>query len=314
MRRRAKRSAIGIDVDSLRFYHEIHGLPPRADDLADPIYTVALGRFFELLDRARVPATVFAIGADAPRHADAFAPLAATGSELASHSFAHDYRLIRRSAREIEDDLAEAHLELSRLSGRPVTGFRAPGYNTSPALLQAALRLGYRYDSSMLPSPPYFAARAAAIALYGARGHPSRSLAGEPRAFLGPLHPYRTHADQPWRPSPDGALVELPMTCEPLTRAPIIGTTWALAGDVGRRVMLESALGLLEVINFELHAIDLLDHTDAGIDPALAAAQRDLSVPVREKMRAFEALFARLRSETEVTTLDALARAWSSAS
>lgn len=306
MRSRARFSAVTIDVDSLRLYREIHGLPPAAPGADDPIYTLALARFFELVTEAKTPPTLFLVGADAPRFASAFAPLVEARGELASHSFAHDYHLSRRSDAEIRADLEAAHAALAPLAPTgTISGFRAPGYNTSGALLRAVRDLGYRYDSSLLPSPLYFAARAAAIGAYAVLQRPSRSLVGDLRAFAGSLAPRAIEPERPWAAVPfaPGRLVELPMACEPLTRAPLIGTSWALAGPALRRAMLTSALARLDVVNFEMHAIDLLDASDPGVPPELARAQRDLAVPVADKREAFRALFHTLAGETEALTL-----------
>jgi hypothetical protein len=293
----ARSSAITIDVDSLRFYREIHGLPPAPIE-DDPIYTVAMPRFWELIDEMRRPPTLFLIGEDAPRHPAAFEAAKAVGAEIGNHSFAHDYRLTTRSSADIRADLSRAHEALLPLSpDARITGFRAPGYNVSPALLAVVKELGYRYDSSLLPSPLYFGLRAAAIAMYRVLGRPSRSLTGELRAFSGTQAPHPIDAD----------LIELPITCEPLTRAPLFGTSWVVASDRLRRFMLNSALKRLDLINFEMHGIDLLDSTDRGVPPELAASQRDLKVPVREKMRAFRQLFRELAEHTDVRTLGTLA-------
>jgi peptidoglycan-N-acetylglucosamine deacetylase len=291
------RSAITIDVDSLRFYREIHGLPPRDED-EDPIYTVAMPRFWELISKARVPATVFLIGADAPRYRSAFQGAALTGSEIASHSYAHDYRLTKRAPDAIAEDLARADEVLRPLSpSGSIAGFRAPGYNTSDAMTRAAAHLGYRYESSLLPSPLYFGLRALAIGAYALRRRPSRSLVGDFSAYRGTFEPHRK-----------GEILEIPIACEPITRVPIFGTSWVLAPPAMRRLSLRSALRRLPLFNFEMHAIDLLDATDVGIERELARAQRDLRVPVREKMRAFTDLFFALEAATEPTTLEAIAR------
>lgn len=305
------RTSITIDVDSLAFYHQIHGLsaPPLEDD---PIYRVALPRFFELLDAARAPATLFLVAKDAAPHAAAFAPVARTGCEVASHSFHHDYRLSQAPAAEIAADLRAADEALRPLNqGRPLEGFRAPGYNLSPAVLEAALALGYRYDSSLLPAPAYFAARAAAIGLYRLRGRSSRSLVGRFAQFAGPTEPYRMRPESPWTPAADGPLVELPMAVEPTTRTPLIGTALASFPAAVWDRLLERALGRLSFFNFEMHALDLLDETDHAALAPLAAHQRDLRVPVRTKLGRFATLFGRLRDAGELRPLADHARALS---
>jgi peptidoglycan-N-acetylglucosamine deacetylase len=288
-----KRAAITIDVDSLRCYREIHGLPP-SSSVNDPVYTVALARFFELLEEIKAPATLFLIGADAPLYVSSFAPARALGCEIASHSYAHDYRLTSLPRDALRDDLVRAHDALSIFG--EISGFRAPGYNTTPALFEVLTDLRYSYDSSRLPSPLYFLARAAAIRAYSVLRRPSRSLTGSFEAFAGSLAPHRV----------DGML-ELPMACEPLTRVPFFGTSLTALPARARSLLISRAVRTLPYVNFEMHAIDLLDASET--DPDLAAAQRDLRIPVREKMRAFRELFRVFRSETEVSTLRDIARA-----
>jgi peptidoglycan/xylan/chitin deacetylase (PgdA/CDA1 family) len=294
-------AAITIDVDSLRFYREIHGLPP-LEPREDPIYRTALPRFFALLEEARVPATLFLIGEDAALHLDAFAPARPLGCEIASHTYAHDYRITARSKVEIDRDLARAEQALSPLADR-IEGFRAPGYNVSPALLECVVARGYAYDSSLLPAPAYWAGRALAIARYAAGRRPSRSLIGDARAFAGPVEPYRTTPSRPWRKSERGALLEIPVACEPTTRIPLLGTWWTMMPEGAREKLLARAIRKLPCINFEMHPIDLLDRSDPGVPSDLAAAQPDLRVRAEEKRRAFRNLFRRLRAETDVMTL-----------
>ncbi len=303
-----RQAAITIDVDSLACYRQIHGLPPDPS-ASDPIYTHALPRFFALLAERKLPATLFLIGQDAPRWASVFEPIRALGCEVASHSFAHDYRLSQKSASEIESDLAQAEVALSPLApNQRISGFRAPGYNVSPALLKAVQARGY-YDSSLLPAPLYFGARAGAIGLYALRGRPSRSLPGDPRAFLGPLSPYRTDPAHPWRPG--GTLLELPMACAPYSRLPLIGTSLILWPRWLRQQLLQQSIRALDSFIFEMHGLDLLDPSDPGVPQALLAAQPDLRQPAERKMSVFRELFGQLTDAYEVTTLAAMASRWS---
>jgi len=299
------KAAITLDVDSLRLYHDIHGLSGPAPG-ADPVYTHAMPRFWDALGHD--PATLFLIGADAPAYPRAFAPVAETGSEIASHSFSHDYRLSQRDAEAIATDLEQAEAALTPLAGgsRPV-GFRAPGYNVSPRLLQILLDRGYRYDSSLLPAPAYFGARAAALAWYRLRGRASRSLRGDPRAFAGPRAPYRTEPARYWRSMPAGRLREIPMAVEPTTRLPLIGTSWVLWPEALRNRLLDRALATGTPFVFELHAIDFLDPGDPGVDPHLCRHQPDLRRRADAKQKALRDLFRRLAAQTDRVTLKELA-------
>lgn len=289
--------AITIDVDSLRFYRMIHGLPGELPIAEDPIYQTAMPRFFELISELGIRATLFLVGQDAAQ-APALGPsVRATGCEVASHSFAHDYGLSRRGAAEIAADLSAAEQALAPLSDQPIAGFRAPGYNVTPALLSAVQDRGYTYDSSLLPAPSYFLARGAAIGLHQLRGRSSSSLVGTLRQFAGPLDPYRTTAQTPWRPEETGALVEIPMVCDPWLRVPLIGTALNVLPTAVFGAGLRWAERKLSCINFEMHAIDLLDATDHPALADLAQFQRDLRVPAREKLARLRGLCARLSGQ-----------------
>ena len=308
-------AAITIDVDSLRFYRSIHGhgaaATSTAEELDDapfePIYDIAVPRFFDLLAELDIAATFFLVGQDAARYDRAFRTIRAQRCEVASHSHRHDYRLSRADPAVIDEDLAQAESALAPFAedGR-VVGFRAPGYNVSPALLEIVVRRGYLYDSSLLPAPAYWAARATAIGRYALTGRSSASVIGHVKQFMGPIGPYRMRPAAPWRPTEFG-LIELPMAVHPGTRLPLIGTSWVLLPEGLRHAWLESALRRLSVFTFEMHAIDLLDASDPGIPGFLAAAQPDLRVPYRLKREAFRALFRRLADDRPVRTLRAIA-------
>ncbi|MEM9114334.1 MAG: polysaccharide deacetylase family protein [Myxococcota bacterium] len=295
-------AAISIDVDSIRHYHSIHGLEPGPPEEADPIYATALPRFWELLDGR--PATLFLIGADAPRYAAAFEPASRTGCEIASHSQAHDYRLTRLSKDAMHEDLAAAEAALLPLAGgqKPV-GFRAPGYNQSPELLEVLVERGYVYDSSLLPAPAYFGARAVAIGAYSLRGTPSSSLLGRARAFSGPLSPYRTLPHAYWNADEAGTIWELPIGVEPRSRWPLIGTTWVGTPGPLRRSALRALTRRSLPFVFEMHAIDLLDAKDEGVPAELTARQPDLRISVKDKMRRLRELFEALSQDWELTVL-----------
>src|SRR5439155_8682291 len=79
-------------------------------------------------------------------------------------------------------------------------------------LLETLSELGNAYDSSLLPSPPYYAAKAAAIGALKLLGHESRSILGDVRQLAGPRGPHRRR------------VVELPISVLPGLRVPFYGT------------------------------------------------------------------------------------------
>src|SRR5687768_2747881 len=117
--------------------------------------------------------------------------LAEAGDELANHSYSHPYDLARLAPATIDDEIASCDRvlrdiltptsqtnpasrspDLVQIGKHPDArddkphalpaprGFRAPGYDVAPAMLDTLARLGYRYDSSIFPAPGYYAAKA----------------------------------------------------------------------------------------------------------------------------------------------------------
>lgn len=292
-------AALTIDVDSIGCYRAIHGQGgPVVSAVADPIYRHALPRLMELLDGR--PATLFLIGQDADTHRSALQSVMRPGLELASHSYRHDYRLTRKPAAQIDADLAAAETAIAAVAGLPPVGFRAPGYNVNATLLRVLAERGYLYDSSLLPAPAYFWARAAVRSWYDLRGRSSQSLIGDPRAFFGPLQSYRTTFVRYWEPHPAGRLLEWPIGVEPSTRLPIIGTSWVLAPDPVRKALLTRLDRCPEFV-FEMHAIDVLDPSEAPAE--LVAHQPDLRISARTKVARLRELFDRLAGGFALRTL-----------
>ncbi len=297
-------ASISVDLDSLPHYCRIHGLDEAAlDERARALVSsTAIPRFLELFSSVGTSATFFVIGSDLTDAGLAAALKASHGQgvELASHSFSHDYALSRRSRVEIEADLRRAHRALLEATGVEAVGFRAPGYTLSPAMLEAVQALGYRYDSSTFPAAPYWLAKAAVMATLAAMGRPSRALLDSPQVLLAPRVAYRPSLEHPYRRG-GAALVELPMSVSPLTRLPFIGTfatsmPWPLVEATFRRLRHDAH------VNFELHAIDVLDASD-GVPAWLWRQQRDVAVPVSVKLKRLKTLFTWLGEDRERVTL-----------
>jgi peptidoglycan/xylan/chitin deacetylase (PgdA/CDA1 family) len=227
---------------------------------------VAVQRFCELFEALGVRATFFVIGRDAGIAPARLRAAAGAGHEIASHSYAHDYALSRRTREEIAQDLALAERAIEDACGSRPRGFRAPGYTLSPELLDAVRERAYVYDSSLLPSPPYYAAKAAALAVYALRGRRSQSILGGLRQLFAPRGPHRRRGVR-----------ELPVATLPGLRVPVIGTTVLPFPWLARRAFAGGHL------NLELHGIDALDATD--VPQEIAAAQPGLRMRAAEKLR-----------------------------
>ena len=138
---------------------------------------------------------------------------------------------------------------------------------------------GYAYDSSLLPSPIYYAAKAGALGLYAVLGRKSHSILGAPAQLFAPRGPHRR-----------AGVRELPVATLAVSRVPVIGTTvlavpWlARGGFAGGH------------FNLELHGIDVLDASD--VPAPIARAQPGLRTPAAEKVRRLRAILQALPGES----------------
>lgn len=288
-------AAINVDIDSLHLYYRIHGLDESA--ATNAVWERGVVRFAELFDALGVKATFFVVASDLERWPEAARiarQLVEAGHELGSHSLTHPYDLVRQHDRAISKELADSHAILSAVRGSPVAGFRAPGYTMTPHVLRMLGEHGYRYDSSIFPCPPYYLAKLAVLAKMAVTGRRSESIVGPPSVMWDDRLPSRKEG-----------LIELPVTVLPGVRFPVIGTSLLMLKHLGFRAI-RPLLRQVPFVNLELHGIDLCDLEADQIDKALLK-QPDLRVPLADKLALFRQVFAELRDDWGVDTLERLA-------
>lgn len=140
-------------------------------------------RVLDLFAEREVKATFFTLGWVAERQPALMRRIVAAGHELASHGWDHR-RVFTMGAPAFRADLRRARTALEQAAGFPVTGYRAPSFSIdarTPWAHAVLAEEGYRYSSSVAP---------VAHDHYGWRSSPRYA----------------------WRPLPDSALVELPVT------------------------------------------------------------------------------------------------------
>lgn len=311
------RCAISIDLDGVGCYYRIHGLGAHPPELEHVILERALPRAAKLFARRGIHVTWFVVGRDAdadaalpdraPRAANAqrLRALVEHGDELGNHSYSHPYELARLPPDIVDGEIAGCDRVLRAISGKSVRGFRAPGYDVSPAMLEALARRGYRYDSSVFPAPGYYAAKAAVMAALALAKRPSGAVLTDPRALTAPADPYRPAMDAPWRRG-QAPLVELPVAVTRWARLPAIGTSLIVAPEPVRR-RLVAAMARRAFFNFELHGIDFADAELDGIPGELVARQPDLRIPIAEKLARLEAILDQLERGWSLATLAEIA-------
>jgi peptidoglycan-N-acetylglucosamine deacetylase len=315
--RLGKRCAVSIDLDGIACYYRIHGLGTPPPELEHLIYERAVPRAAALFAARGLHVTWFVIGRDADReaplpdraaraaNAERLATLWRAGDELGNHSYSHPYELARMSARDIDDEICGGDRVVRSITGEPVRGFRAPGYDVSPVMLDVLARLGYRYDSSIFPAPGYYAAKAAVMAALAAAGRPSGAVLTNPRALVAPTNPYRPSMTAPWRRG-QAPMVELPVAVTPWTRVPAIGTS-LLVAPAWLRSRLVAAMAKRDFFNLELHGIDFADAEKDGIPGELVDRQPDLRIPVADKLERLDRVLDEVASRWNFATLGEVA-------
>ena len=219
------RASVSIDLDGLACYYRIHGLGDCPAGFDHTVMMRAVPRFAELFARRGIHATFFVVGQDAASHAPTRALLsdiARAGHELGNHSYSHHYDLARKNDAIVDDEIGRCDEVLRDLTGKATAGFRAPGYDVSPAMLDAMAARRYVYDSSIFPAPGYYAAKAVVMAGLAAMRRPSGAVMTNPRALIAPADPYRPSMTAPWQRG-QASMVELPIAVTPL-RLTMIGT------------------------------------------------------------------------------------------
>lgn len=303
---------VNVDIDAIGFYYGIHGLNSFSPTKPDPVWNQGIPRFLDLFRELGISATFFIVASDLVLRSEGGAvrelkelemrrelvhKMIAEGHEIASHSFGHDYALSHYPDEKIRADLERAQEVLTELTDCSMLGFRAPGYNLSPELINAIANSGAIYSSSRLPSPPYFIAKWLIMLKGILMGQPSQSIFGEMAAPFFSRQPYRHQ----------GGLLELPMSVIPLLRLPAIGTFFTLYGERGRSWLLPH-LANEYWLNLEFHGIDLVDALDAGVEQELLSRQPDLSTPTAQKRSLFSSWLRHLAETRTNLTLAEVAQ------
>jgi peptidoglycan/xylan/chitin deacetylase (PgdA/CDA1 family) len=287
-----KLASVNVDLDEIPNYFAIHGLEATGPGL-HAVYDKALARMVDWASAMKLPLTLFTIADDMrrPENRSIIADASRRGHEIASHTRDHRYDLVRLDRPAMIEQVEGAAATLAEVTGERPRGFRAPGYTFTDALARVLREVGHTYDSSVFGCPAYYAAKAAALTLYGLLGRTSRSILGEPEVLLAPRCPYRL--GEPYWRAGEG-LPELPIQVTPGIRMPIIGTNVTLWGERFARKA-AAACEHDPLFNFELHGIDFLD-ADDGLE-ALRPHQPDVRVPVAKKLEALSAIVDELKGQ-----------------
>ena len=268
--------SLSLDLDNLWSYLKTHG---EAGWDEYPSYLgIVVPRVLEFLAKRDLKITWFLVGHDAaePAHASILRSITDAGHEVGNHSYHHEPWLHLYSEAEIEDELKRTEEAIQTATGVRPTGFRGPGFSHSPTLLNVLARRGYSYDCSTFPT--FLGPLARLYYLATAKGLSAEERAKRKKLFgrftdgFGPLKPFE------WK-TPNGPLLEIPVTTMPLFKVPIhvsyllylAGYSRALA-KLYWRTALQLCRSTGTELSLLLHPLDFMgsDDTDRlGFFPAM---------------------------------------------
>lgn len=254
-----KLSGLSVDVDSVASHLEGYGFERGADDGA--AYRIAIPRALQIFESFGARATFFLIAEEAAAHPARVREIVARGHEVASHSMTHELPFSNLTPARAEREIDDSRRMLAALAGEDIIGFRAPSWDTDPALLTRLAVAGYRYDASAYPSIllPLLRRSIAARAETG----DVRTGSALWNGVFGPTTPYTVQTD-------DGEIWEIPLATTPFARLPHYHTM--------RFVLPKAAFGFIAAwtrtrrapITYQFHAADFLATTEDGLDPRIS--------------------------------------------
>ncbi|OLC49993.1 MAG: hypothetical protein AUH43_06300 [Acidobacteria bacterium 13_1_40CM_65_14] len=295
-------ASINIDLDTLT--EDIDGETRiiRRDELRATTYRRVIPRFLELLDRHGLKATFFVIGRDAVDHHDVLANIAHSGHELANHTMTHPKQFVHLDDRAIVREIRDCDRALKSIAGRPIVGFRAPGYTVSLRVIRALREAGYRYDSSLNSSLCYYAIKT----VFKAVRLRDRDYLSTQRLLevFAPRTPYRMAADSLSRRDNGQAFIEIPISVIPYVSYPFVTALLLHFGAAPSLQALKMLIARRRFVNCELHINEFTDRGDImGEDGGFYLTRQYVRIDLAQRMKYFDRLLGAIRADCDVTLL-----------
>lgn len=114
----------------------------------------SLKMLLDVLDESGSKATLFFLGEIAKNHPELVEFAAERGHEIASHGYGHEL-IAAQNYEEFFEDIYSTKSILEDISGKKVSGYRAPGFSLTPDTIwayEAVAEAGYTYSSSVFPA------------------------------------------------------------------------------------------------------------------------------------------------------------------
>lgn len=143
--------AFGIDVDAVAGWLGSYGGEDSPLDISRGMFAGEVGvpRLLQLLDRFGLKATWFIPGHSIDTFPDQIAAVAKAGHEIGVHGYSHENPIAMNP--EQEEIVLDHCIDLiTKVRGKPPTGYVAPWWEFSPVTSELLLKKGIKYDHSLM--------------------------------------------------------------------------------------------------------------------------------------------------------------------
>lgn len=290
-----------VDLDGLWTLADCYGFAEGDTWERDPVYARALPRLLDLFDRLGLKATFFLIGRDLelPDKQEAAREILRRGHDLGNHTWHHPFGLEELPHARIREEIERAQVLIGESTGFTPIGFRAPGYDAGPRVLEVLADLGLRYDGSMLPTcwAPLLRFSARRLRRRVREGRRRAALAGNVPSSPSVAPPeaegqYGPGSGGAWglaprfyRPPAGGRpMTRFPLAVSPCFRFPLHASLGMLLGRSSVGAGLARLAAQRWPVTYLLHGLDLAapDEFTGSLPPELARS-RVFNIPLAQK-------------------------------
>ena len=143
--------AFGVDVDAVSGWLGSYGGEDSPDDISRGMFAGEVGvpRLLHLFEMHDIKATWFTPGHSIETFPAQMQAVANAGHEIGLHGYSHENPIEMTPAQ--EEVVLDKSIELiTRLAGKPPTGYVAPWWEFSPVTNELLIKKGIKYDHSLM--------------------------------------------------------------------------------------------------------------------------------------------------------------------
>ncbi|MCR4368344.1 MAG: polysaccharide deacetylase family protein [archaeon] len=244
-----------VDVDTICVLLEAYGIAPKKCE--NVTFSKIIPRMLKFFAAQAILATFFVVGRYAQNKANKkiFLQMVSEGHEIANHTQSHRPNFSSLTKEQKELEVTGAHNAIWDACAEKPLGFRAPGWDIDSETYSVLEKLGYSYDSSIVPSG--FMQWIPSAMNFFNKGKTAWTKIGKPEYASAPKEPYYPNPQKIWQKGTSKVL-EIPVS----TFSPICAPFYATAFFASHPAFFSPAYALLnnkKYVNFQLHSIDFVD-------------------------------------------------------